>query len=126
MKKPYLRICMVIFTAVIILSFSDVKTYAISQSDVQNKLQSYMNRYVGKTATSGQLYMGAQCKGFANWIFKEIFGVYIGPYPESANYKITNPNAKVIGILEPGNLTESSAKNLLKKSICYRHMKMFF
>lgn len=115
MKKPYLRICMVIFTAVIILSFSDVKTYAISQSDVQNKLQSYMNRYVGKTATSGQLYMGAQCKGFANWIFKEIFGVYIGPYPESANYKITNPNAKVIGILEPGNLTENSAKNLLKK-----------
>lgn len=115
MKKIYSRICMIIFATVMVLNFSGVNTYAVSQSDVQNKLQSYMNRYVGKTATSSQLYMGKQCKGFANWIFKEIFGVYIGPYPESANYKITNPNAKTIGIIEPGYLTENSAKNLLKQ-----------
>lgn len=63
------------------------------------------------------MYMGAQCKGFANWIFLKIFGVYIGPYPESANYKITNPNAQTVGIIEPGNLNADTAKALLQKGV---------
>ncbi len=115
MKKRYLKACMMVFAVILSLLIIYSPTYAISQSDVQGKLQSYMNQYVGRTATSGQMYMGSQCKGFANWIFKQIFGVYIGPYPESANYKITNPNAATIGILEPGGLNESSARELLKK-----------
>lgn len=115
MKKLYTKMCIIVFAAILSLNIAYCPTYAISQSDVQGRLQSYINQYVGKTATSGQLYMGTQCKGFANWIFKQIFGVYIGPYPESANYKLTNPNAATIGIIEPGNLTESSAKSLLKK-----------
>lgn len=92
-----------------------VSVGAITQSDVTSKLNSYINQYNGKTATSNQMYMGSQCKGFANWVFLKIFGVYIGPYPNSANYKITNPNADTVGIIEPGNLTEESARNLLRK-----------
>lgn len=87
---------------------------AISKNDVVNKLNGYIS-YAGRTVTSSQLYMGSQCKGFANWVFLQIFGVYIGPYPEAANYKITNPNAETVGIIEPGNLNENSARELLKK-----------
>lgn len=88
---------------------------AISKNDVVNKLNAYISQYAGTTVTSSQLYMGSQCKGFANWVFLQIFGVYIGPYPESANYKITNPKAETVGIIEPGNLNENSARELLKK-----------
>nr|WP_303665138.1 RICIN domain-containing protein [Ruminococcus bromii] len=88
---------------------------AISKNDVVNKLNGYISQYAGTTVTSSQLYMGSQCKGFANWVFLQIFGVYIGPYPESANYKITNPKAETVGIIEPGNLNENSARELLKK-----------
>ena len=61
------------------------------------------------------MYRGSQCKGFANWIFLKIFGVYIGSYPESANYKITNPNAQTIGILEPGVYTQERQRRYCKK-----------
>lgn len=88
---------------------------AISKNDVVNKLNGYISQYAGTTVTSSQLYMGSQCKGFANWVFLQIFGVYIGSYPESANYKITNPKAETVGIIEPGNLNENSARELLKK-----------
>ena len=45
------------------------------------------------------MYMGSQCKGFANWIFLKIFGVYIGAYPENANYKLSNANAQLVGMI---------------------------
>lgn len=92
-----------------------IQVCAISQASVENQLTNYINQFNGKTANANQWYMGTQCKGFANWIFKNIFGVYIGGYPESANYKITNPQAETIGVIEPGNLTESTAKELLQK-----------
>ena len=92
-----------------------IQVCAISQASVESQLTNYINQFNGKTANANQWYMGTQCKGFANWIFKNIFGVYIGGYPESANYKITNPQAETIGVIEPGNLTESTAKELLQK-----------
>ena len=76
------------------VSLSYFSISAISKNDVVSKLNECIDQYAGKTVTSAQLYMGSQCKGFANWVFLKIFGVYIGPYPESANYKINNPNAK--------------------------------
>lgn len=99
------------------VSLSYFSISAISKNDVVSKLNECIDQYAGKTVTSAQLYMGSQCKGFANWVFLKIFGVYIGPYPESANYKINNPNAEVIGIIEPGGLNENSAKDLLKKGL---------
>lgn len=62
------------------------------------------------------MYMGSQCKGFANWIFLKIFGVYIGAYPENANYKLSNANAQLVGMITPGSLNESTAKTLLQKA----------
>lgn len=115
MKKMCSKLFAMILIVTLTFNFGVIKVSAISQSDVQSKLQNLMNQYVGKTATSSQMYMGSQCKGFANWVFKEIFHVYIGPYPEFANYKITNANAVEVGVIEPGNLTEESAKKLLKK-----------
>lgn len=116
-RQRIISIFMSFILAVSLLFTFDLEVKAISQSDVVSQLNSYIAQYNGKTANSNQMYMGSQCKGFANWIFLKIFGVYIGPYPESANYKITNPNAETIGIIEPGNLNEETAKALLKKGV---------
>lgn len=95
----------------------DMSAQAITQGDVTSQLNSLINQYANKTATSSQMYMGSQCKGFANWVFKKIFGVYIGPYPESANYKISNAGAQLVGMINPGGLNEASAKALLQKAL---------
>ena len=116
-KQKIISIIKGFILTVSLLSAFDMDVQAVSQNDVVLQLSSYIAQYNGKTANSNQMYMGAQCKGFANWIFLKIFGVYIGPYPESANYKITNPNAETIGIIEPGNLNEETAKALLKKGV---------
>ena len=115
MKKYVAKFVSIMLVFCLIVSVPVIEVRAISQATVESRLTGYINQYVGKTANSNQWYMGIQCKGFANWIFKNIFGVYIGPYPESANYKITNPQAETIGIIEPGNLNESTAKALLQK-----------
>lgn len=116
-RKRILSAFMGFILAVSMVLTVDLQVEAISQNEVVSQLNSYIAQYNGKTANSGQMYMGSQCKGFANWIFLKIFGVYIGPYPESANYKISNPNAQTIGILEPGSLNEETAKALLKKGV---------
>ena len=114
-KKGAIYFVSVIMVSLAIFIASRQNAYAVSQSDVVSQLSSLINQYNGKTATSGQMYNGIQCKGFANWVFLKIFGVYIGPYPESANYKISNPNAQTVGIIDPGYLTADSAKALLQK-----------
>ncbi len=93
---------------------SEVK--AVTQSAVVEQLNRLVSNYENKTATNGQMYQGSQCKGFANWVFLQLFNVYIGPYPDSANYKISNPQAQTVGIIEPGNLTEESSRNLLQRA----------
>lgn len=113
MKKICAKLCVIVVGIILSISLSDLEVSAFTQSDIQGRLQNLMSQYSGKTATSNQMYKGSQCKGFANWVFKELFYVYIGAYPESANYKIINANAEEIGVIEPGNLTESSAKKLL-------------
>ena len=94
----------------------NVKALAITQSTVSSQLNSLIGQYANHTATSAQMYMGSQCKGFANWIFLKIFGVYIGAYPENANYKLSNANAQLVGMITPGSLNESTAKTLLQKA----------
>lgn len=115
MKKIISVMLSINITVLLFVFSATFSVGAISKNDVVNKLNGYISQYAGRTVTSSQLYMGSQCKGFANWVFLQIFGVYIGPYPEAANYKITNPNAETVGIIEPGNLNENSARELLKK-----------
>ena len=114
-KRMICFIMSIILTMGVMVGIDTNEVYAISQNDVVSQLNSLASQYNGKTATSNQLYLGIQCKGFANWVFLKLFGVYIGPYSSSANYKIPNPNAQTIGILEPGNLNVNTAKELLKK-----------
>ncbi len=116
-RKRIISLVMSFVLAVGILFTADIQAEAISRNDVVSQLNSYISQYNGKTANSNQMYMGSQCKGFANWIFLKIFGVYIGPYPESANYKISNPQAQTVGIIEPGNLNVNTAKALLQKGV---------
>lgn len=101
----------------ILVRYDTREVYAVTKNDVVSQLNALVNQYNGKTANSGQMYMGSQCKGFANWVFLKIFGVYIGPYQQSANYKIPNPKAQTIGIIEPGNLNVNTAKALLMKGV---------
>ena len=83
-------------------------------SAVSQRLNSLMQRYVG-TRWTGKYY-GSQCKGFANLMFKELFGVtFIGAY-DSSKYYIPNPSgATEVGRLSFNQMSESNAKNLLLK-----------
>ena len=117
MEKKVISLLMSVILVIGCVFASELDVKAITRSEVTSQLNSLIGQYNGKTANSNQMYMGKQCKGFANWVFLKIFGVYIGPYPESANYKITNPNAQTIGILEPGQLNLNSARELLKKGV---------
>ena len=116
MKK---KIFTVAVTLIVLLNMINIGFvgYSITRSEVVVKLNDLINKYNTKKATSSELYMGIQCKGFANWVFLQLFNVYIGPYPESANYKISNANANLVGMLEPGYLNKESAENLLKKGM---------
>ena len=42
----------------------NVKALAITQSTVSSQLNSLIGQYANHTATSAQMYMGSQCKGF--------------------------------------------------------------
>lgn len=114
-KQRAISILMSFILAISLFFHFNIDVKAISQSDVVSQLNSYIARYNGTTATSSQMEGGIQCKGFAGWVFKGLFGVSIGNYPESANYKINNPSAETVGVIEPGNLNEETAKALLKK-----------
>ncbi len=117
MKKRLRRaFAFLISITILVCCIPNISSQAATQSGVTNQLNTLISQYTGRTATSSQMYMGSQCKGFANWVFKQLFGVYIGPYPESANYKISNANAQLVGMIDPGGLTESSAKALLQKA----------
>ena len=117
MKKRLRRaFAFLISIAILVCCIPNISAQAATQSGVTNQLNTLISQYAGRTATSSQMYMGSQCKGFANWVFKQLFGVYIGPYPESANYKISNANAQLVGMIDPGGLTESTAKALLQKA----------
>lgn len=117
MKKRLRRaFAFLISITILVCCIPNISAQAATQSGVSNQLNSLISQYAGRTATSGQMYMGSQCKGFANWVFKQLFGVYIGSYPESANYKISNANAQLVGMIDPGGLTESTAKALLQKA----------
>lgn len=116
MKNKVLSIILTIaMTFSLVVAIPSSSASAISRSDVVSKLQSLMNQYVGKTATKAQMYQGSQCKGFANWVFLQIFGVYIGGYPENAKYKINTDTSDLLGELAPGSLNESSCRELLSK-----------
>lgn len=87
MKKKKIVYYFLSFVLILgMLTYTNSKeTYAMSSNDVSEKLNTLINQYNWKTASSNVMYMGSQCKGFANWVFLQVFGVYIGPYSDSAN-----------------------------------------
>lgn len=110
--KNFIKIYVALFVVMVFL-IEPTNTYAVSQSEVTSKLNSLMNQYVGTTWNDED--MGRQCKGFANMIFRNLFGVYIGPYPNSENYRLENANAVEVGVLSPSSMTQNTAVELLKK-----------
>ncbi|MDE6435767.1 MAG: GBS Bsp-like repeat-containing protein [Lachnospiraceae bacterium] len=117
MKKHLKKIVTVMLSVMMLVCMiPSVPVKAVTQRSVSDQLNSLIRQYANTTASSSQMYYGSQCKGFANWVFKKIFGVYIGAYPENANYKITNAGAQLVGMINPGNLTESTSRTLLQKA----------
>lgn len=117
MKEYAKRIIAFLMSVMLVLGYiPNITAEAVTQSSVTNQLNSLINQYANRTATSAQMLNGIQCKGFANWVFKQIFGVYIGPYPENANYKISNANAQLVGMINPGGLTEATSRELLNNA----------
>jgi hypothetical protein len=83
-------------------------------NDVSARLQALIDTYVDTTWNG--YYYGIQCKGFANMIFSNLFGVYIGPYDSATKSYIPNPNgATEVGRLTTKTMTEAGAKNILLK-----------
>lgn len=114
--KRLKKIILCLLVANIVALFGVViSASAITTSEVSAKLSALMKQYVGTTWNG--YYYGSQCKGFANLIFKEIFGVqHIGPYDESTKYYIASPNgAYEVGRLGFSDMTQNNAMNLLKK-----------
>ncbi len=109
--------CLTMFVNILNDSFmsqNQTFVYAISQSEVEAKLSSLMNQYVGTTWNDD--YYGIQCKGFANLMFYKLFDVkYIGAY-DSEKYYIPNPSgATEVGKLGFSSMSENGAKELLSK-----------
>ena len=118
MKK---RILSGLMAFVMVLSLITIQpameVHAIDRNGVEAKLNSLISQYNGRTLTNNQTYLGSQCKGFANWVFLQLFNVYIGPYSNNQNYNIPNANADRVGILNPGELNETSCRQLLEKGV---------
>ncbi len=114
------RILSLLTTLVMVIGFVGVmpntKAMAILQSEVESKLSSLMNQYVGSRWTSN--YYGIQCKGFANLMFKELFGItYIGPY-DAEKYYIPSPSgATEVGKLNFNQMSKNSAAQILQKGM---------
>jgi len=97
-------------------------------NDVTSRLNSLMNKYVGtywtkdgkpsdSSGTTSKYYYGIQCKGFAGFIFNELFKTgNIGAY-DSRKYYIPNPNgAREVGkVWNFASTDTTSVKNLLSK-----------
>lgn len=93
-------------------SYSGGNSNTNTTNDVERRLNELINQYVGTTWNG--YYYGSQCKGFANLIFNNLFGVYIGAYDESTKSYIPNPNGAVeLGRLSGNRMTVENAKNLL-------------
>ena len=63
-------ISVVLLIAMLCITITPMNTLAISRSDVESKLNSLMDQYVG--TTWNDYYYGTQCKGFANLIFYKL------------------------------------------------------
>ena len=129
MKKKVrkLRECLLIIAVFIILGSINVS--AANTNSVEAKINSLMNTYVGTYWTKdgkpssnyqdSKYYYGWQCKGFANYVFNEIFGKgNIGSY-DGNKYYIPNPQ----GAYEIGRIWNFSqnatgvVSELLKKGM---------
>ena len=119
--------CLLIIAVFIILGSINVS--AANTSSVEAKINSLMNTYVGTYWTKdgkpssnyqdSKYYYGWQCKGFANYVFNEIFGKgNIGSY-DGNKYYIPNPQ----GAYEIGRIWNFSqdatgvVSELLKKGM---------
>lgn len=96
-----------------------------SYEELKSRLEALQSKYVGKYWTTdgkacnstqrSKYYYGWQCKGFANYIFNDLFCKgYIGSY-DGNKYYIPSPNgANEIG--RKWNINSSDAKSLLSQA----------
>lgn len=112
--KKVFTVCVLLLVCTLL---TPLTANAISQNEVSAKLDSLMEQYVGTTWNGN--YYGIQCKGFANLMFAEIFGVtHIGPYDESTKYYIPNPQgAYEVGRLDFSSMSQGNAQNLLSQGM---------
>lgn len=123
-KKNNFKIGKVFFTICSMVLLFNVKTAnAISISEVQSKLNSLMNQYVGTTWTRSYAG-GSQCYAFAHYVFDTVFSrgeKQVGNGAVSSNstcYKLNNVAGDIttIGTLTPG-YSLSSLEQLLEKAM---------
>lgn len=102
-----------------------------STSELSSRLNTLMNKYVGtywttngkasdSSGTTSKYYHGIQCKGFASYIFNDLFCTGFIGSTNSAKYYITSPNgAKLVGKKNGYSANSSGAKtvkNVLSKA----------
>lgn len=122
LREKVLAWVLAIAVAVSMIPMSTVESFAAdatpnyttavkSTAELKSRLDALVTKYNDKTWS--YYYYGSECKGFATYIFNDLFhNTYIGAYYKADPYYIPNPNgAKLIG--QSTSLTEASAKSIL-------------
>jgi hypothetical protein len=104
---------------------ADYTTAVTSQSDLEARLNKLMSKYVGtywttdgKAASSSgstsKYYYGIQCKGFASYIFNDLFCTGFIGSTSSAKYYLSSPNKATLIGKSYGYYGNSAGANTVK------------
>ena len=112
---------LLIFLLVVVFYGTDVmvnvNAATISESNVNEKLNTIVNQYSGKTSWPSSF--GSECYSFAHFVFNTVFGrnTTVGSYSAGTEYKFNNPASDVIivGTLAPG-YSDNQLEQLLDKA----------
>ena len=128
-KKILKKEISIILSILMLVTILSTNANAITVNEVNSKLISLMNQYVGtywttdgkpsnSSGSTSKYYYGIQCKGFAGFIFNEIFqGGYIGKY-DSNKYYIPNPNnARELGKYYGDSVNVTNISNLFSNGM---------
>ena len=99
----------------LIILFATVLTTAV-KSEAATSLNALINKYVGTTWKDSNYKYAKQCKGFAGYIWYQMYGVQnIGPYDANKYYIPKVSGGYEIGRLNFNQMTQAAATSLLKK-----------
>jgi hypothetical protein len=104
---------------------ADYTTAVTSQSELEARLNTLINKFVGgywttdgkpasSSGSTSKYYYGIQCKGFASYIFNDLFATGFIGSTSSAKYYLTSPNKATLIGKSYGYYGNSAGANTVK------------